>query len=409
MWLTPVLLMCLLSGYMSVQGSILGKMVDPEASMTVEQLIEYWGYPCERHEVVTEDGYVLVLFRIPHGRGNSPSTGPKEVAFLQHGLLVDAANWIQNPPDNSLGFILADAGYDVWLANSRGNTWGRKHLSLPVSEDKFWKFSFDEMAKYDLPAAIDFVLQKTGQQQIYYIGHSQGTTIAFIAFSTNPQLAAKIKIFFCFAPVVTVKYAKTPLRSISLLPDFSIKVLFGEREFLPDTYFGDLVASEFCSINVGSLICSNLLFILCGFNWKNLNMEASKSNCFIFQSRVDMYASHAPAGTSVINMIHWKQAISSGKFQAYDYGLAENLVHYKQALPLQYNISAMTVPTAMWTGGNDWLSGPLDVEQFLPKMGSLIFYKHIEDWNHLDFVFGSDAPEVMYDKILNILQENPIL
>ncbi|KAJ6657784.1 hypothetical protein lerEdw1_001971 [Lerista edwardsae] len=343
--------------------------------MNIKQLIEYWGYPCERHEVVTEDGYVLVLFRIPHGRGNSPSTGPKEVAFLQHGLLVDAANWIQNPPDNSLGFILADAGYDVWLANSRGNTWGRKHLSLPVSGDKFWKFSFDEMAKYDLPATVDFVLQKTGQQQIYYIGHSQGTTIGFIAFSTNPELAAKIKIFFCLAPVVTVKYARTPLRRLSSLADLSIKVLFGEREFLPDTYFGDLVASTFCSKNIGTRICRNLLFILCGFDEKNLDMK-----------RLDVYASHAPAGTSVINMIHWKQV-----------------------LPLQYNISAMTVPTAMWNGENDWLSGPRDVALFLPKMSNLIYYRQIEGWNHLDFVFGSDARKVMYDKILNILQENPII
>lgn len=38
-------------------------------------------------------------------------------------------------------------------------------------------FSFDEMAKYDIPASINFVLNKTGQEQLFYIGHSQGTTI----------------------------------------------------------------------------------------------------------------------------------------------------------------------------------------------------------------------------------------
>lgn len=37
--------------------------------------------------------------------------------------------------------------------------------------------SFHEMAMYDLPAMIDFVLQKTGQKQIYYVGYSQGCTI----------------------------------------------------------------------------------------------------------------------------------------------------------------------------------------------------------------------------------------
>ena len=30
------------------------------------------------------------------------------------------------------------------------------------------------MAKYDIPACIDYVLSKTGQKQLHYIGHSQG-------------------------------------------------------------------------------------------------------------------------------------------------------------------------------------------------------------------------------------------
>jgi len=37
--------------------------------------------------------------------------------------------------------------------------------------------SFDEMAKYDIPASVDFILKKTGQEQVFYIGHSQGTTM----------------------------------------------------------------------------------------------------------------------------------------------------------------------------------------------------------------------------------------
>lgn len=37
--------------------------------------------------------------------------------------------------------------------------------------------SFDEMAKYDLPGIIDFIVNKTGQEKLYFIGHSLGTTI----------------------------------------------------------------------------------------------------------------------------------------------------------------------------------------------------------------------------------------
>lgn len=38
-------------------------------------------------------------------------------------------------------------------------------------------YSFDEMAKYDLPGIIDFIVKKTGQEKLYFIGHSLGTTI----------------------------------------------------------------------------------------------------------------------------------------------------------------------------------------------------------------------------------------
>ncbi|XP_061491379.1 lysosomal acid lipase/cholesteryl ester hydrolase-like isoform X2 [Rhineura floridana] len=290
--------------------------------------------------------------------------------------------------------MLADAGYDVWLGNSRGNNWSRRHTSLSPRSQEFWEFSFDHMAKYDLPACIDFVLQETGQQQLYYIGHSQGTTIAFIAFSTNPELAAKIKIYFALAPVATVKYARTPLAKLSLLTETEIKVLFGTKEFLPKTYSGSSVAAGFCSQNILAPLCGNLLFILCGFNEKNLNM-----------SRADVYTAHVSSGTSVQNMIHWKQSVLDGQLQAFDYGRLENQIHYKQAEPPEYNIRDMNVSTAVWSGGNDWISGPMDVDVLIPKIKNLLYHKAIADWNHLDFVYGIDAPEQMYYEIIEMLNK----
>jgi hypothetical protein len=41
------------------------------------------------------------------------------------------------------------------------------------------------MAKYDLPATINLIIEKTGQERLYYVGHSQGTTIGVLGEDMN--------------------------------------------------------------------------------------------------------------------------------------------------------------------------------------------------------------------------------
>ncbi|OWK53540.1 Lysosomal acid lipase/cholesteryl ester hydrolase [Lonchura striata] len=359
------------------------------------EMISFWGYPSEEYDVVTEDGYILQLNRIPHGRENTGCQGVRPVALLQHGLLAEGSTWLTNLANSSLGFILADAGYDVWIGNSRGNTWSRRHQVLTTTQDEFWAFSFDEMARYDLPAMISFIEQKTGQKQLYYIGHSQGTTIGFIAFSTMPQLAQKIKVFLALSPVTTVIFSRSPFTKLSFFSDSGIKVglhyvlysqngfhsdceifcgvfqeLFGTREFLPHTALGEHILTRFC---VCSKVCKHILATVFGFNWKNTNM-----------SRFDVYMGHMPAGSSVQNIIHWVQV----------------------GAPF-YDVQHMEVPTAVWNGGRDCLADPRDTAILLPQVKNLVHHKLIPHWNHMDFLLGLDATEVLYREILDIMKKHP--
>ena len=53
---------------------------------------------------------------------------------------------------------------------------------MHTNETRYWDFSFQEMAQYDLPAMIDHILARSEHKQIHYVGYSQSTTIAFTAF-----------------------------------------------------------------------------------------------------------------------------------------------------------------------------------------------------------------------------------
>lgn len=54
---------------------------------------------------------------------------------------------------------------------------------------------------------------------------------------------------------------------------------------------------------IGELICDNVIFLIAGPEIENLN-----------KTRTAVYTSHAPAGTSTENILHWTQMIISGKF-----------------------------------------------------------------------------------------------
>mmetsp|Transcript_35516 Transcript_35516/g.54337 ORF Transcript_35516/g.54337 Transcript_35516/m.54337 type:complete len:88 (+) Transcript_35516:404-667(+) len=85
-------------------------------------------------------------------------------------------NWVFNRPEVAPAFVLARAGYDVWLGNNRGNRFSDTHTSLTTKDRDYWQFNWEEMGVYDTPAVIDYILGQTGYSKINYIGHSEGTS-----------------------------------------------------------------------------------------------------------------------------------------------------------------------------------------------------------------------------------------
>jgi len=141
--------------------------------LNFEQIVMQAGYIAESYTVVTQDGYVEQIYRIP---GKLSEAGinnhNKPAVLMMHGLMCDFKFWLANDADLAPPFILADNGYDVWLGNNRGSKYGQAHVSMDKSEKAFWETNYVDMGLYDVPAQIDFITNLTGQDKITYIGHS---------------------------------------------------------------------------------------------------------------------------------------------------------------------------------------------------------------------------------------------
>jgi pimeloyl-ACP methyl ester carboxylesterase len=377
---------------------------DPDCFYNITQMIASKGYPFEEHKVITPDGYILGVYRIPHGR-NTLSATPGRPVLLQHGLLDSGTTWVMDFPGQSLGYILADAGYDVWIGNVRGNRYSRAHVKYdPRHDEIFWDFSWDEMAHIDLPSMIYYILNVTQQTHIGYVGHSQGTMMGFSEFGRpDSVLQNSVSFWAALAPVAHLGHIKSPLRYLSsatMQKDLELywHLLFGRNEFLPSDSILRWLGTYACGeVIVDKVFCANIYFILFGPDKKNINATRSA-----------VYASHVPDGTSVKNMIHFAQGVQSNLFEEYDYGTPEkNQQHYNQTIPPAYSLRGITVPTAIFSGGEDWLADPTDADYIYDNIDpkTLVFRKTIPNYNHMDFVWGLSANNLIYTDLLNQMQK----
>lgn len=79
--------------------------------------------------------------------------------------------------------------------------------------------------------------------------------------------------------------------------------------------------------------------------------------------RYDVIVGHNPSGTSVLNMMHWRQGYLNKSFRAYDYGSSdENMKHYGTIYPPDWHLDHIRVKMRLFTGTSDLAADPLDVE-----------------------------------------------
>ncbi len=131
------------------------------------------------------------------------------------------------PASRSLAYKLADAGYDVWLSNVRGNTWSHGHSELDVCPNctRYWRFGFDEVGRYDLPALVDGVLSATGGDELFAVGYSMSTTAHLVALAERPEYNGKVRAGFMMGPAAIMGASVTPFTPLIQYADDFFQVL----------------------------------------------------------------------------------------------------------------------------------------------------------------------------------------
>lgn len=366
------------------------KETPEEAKMTFSEIANRYDQKAEEYDVISDGGYILKVFHIPGDR-----TKP---LLLIHGALDSADSFILRG-NTSLAVALARDNYDVWAMNYRGNKYSRRHTKIdPDNDPDFWNFSAHDIGYHDVPAIIDFVLNKTGEKRLSIIGYSEGTFLTYVLGATRPEYNDKIKIFIALAPIcflhntrlfMSFVFEVGPILNLSL-ESINTDELAGRNSIIK-TILDEVCIEKYSGYET---CLTNGLFLVTGAHKDEIEPEF-----------LPVILGHFPAGTSRKNLNHLVQVSQRKKFANYDYGVAQNLAKYKTSTPPEYDLSKVTMKVALVVAKNDKISTIKDVELLRKQLPNVVDYKVMKNsaFNHVDYVWGKSTHKTLFPHIFKIL------
>eukprot|EP00916_Digyalum_oweni_P005035 GHVL01008970.1.p1 GENE.GHVL01008970.1~~GHVL01008970.1.p1 ORF type:complete len:321 (+),score=35.99 GHVL01008970.1:394-1356(+) len=316
-----------------------------------------------------------------------------------HGLMMSSEIWVANS-HLSLPLFLHQKGYDVWMANNRANKYSWMHTSLSRDDLRYWNFSIDELARFDVPTCIDYILDLClNSETLAYVGFSNGTAQMFAALSSQPRLNKKVSIFIALAPacklsqlVSNAEETKFPLQFLKLFPSSITKswratqrlqilyplicskrwvcyLIFGRRAVLSTADVWKRLLTKSIFVKLVEFAMKAL------FNWQIIGASEDDKERFI---------NHLYSTTSVKSVAHWFQILRNGKFEHFD---AASGISGEVEIP-DYDISRIKCPVHVLYGNKDKLT---DLEHLKACLGGDKRFTPMNDYEHVDCLVCSDA------------------
>ena len=208
------------------------------------------------------------------------------------------------------------------------------------------------MGTGDLPAVIDYILERTNQPKLAYIGHSQGTTQMFYALSNNKAFFRdKVSIFVALAPVTKITNQKADM--VSIAADLYVAIddaaeLIHLYEIGGANWFKNTLIRKLCTT----------IESFCLAIQKIISTDNPDTDDL---TRFAVYMGHQPNGTPSRTIMHYAQNMREDRFQEFSpnyytwFGVVKQ--HETELIPLS-NIK--NVPIAMFVGKSDLLANPKD-------------------------------------------------
>ncbi|XP_053960573.1 lipase 1 [Anastrepha ludens] len=382
------LLWPLLSKSGNEEGERHGKEAERHSHWTTTEWLEKHKYAVELHNVTTVDGYQLLLHRIP-----KPG---KQPVLLVHGLLTSSLAWVLLGPGKSLGFLLAERNYDVWLANLRGSPYARSHTQFSTSSADYWSFSFHEWGAYDLTAIMDRIWNETSFQKLLLIGHSQALNAFLVLCSMHPEYNERILLMQALAPIVQlhdlVRFKSVDVRRVMRFVKAKLKAK--SYELLP----ADYLRKKCLNHNFDeSQECLKIMRTFAG------NGRYSKSIEPLLYGQLLQ-------GGSPKEIKHLQQLWESGDFVAFDYGVEGNRKYYNSSVePYNYNLSLVTAPLLLYFGESDAIATPEGVHSIYSRLlGTVVGVYRItaDKFNHFDFLCANDVKTLVNDRVIAMMEQH---
>lgn len=330
------------------------------------------------HTVLTKDGFTLQLHRVRRPPLCARKLAAPPPVLMAPGLLLSGDCFVDAGPRAALALLLAARCRDVWLLSQRGSLRAR---------GPSWKFSYQDMALKDQPAAIKFVLRETGAAQLDYVGYSQGGAAFGILCSLRAEWCSRrLRRAVLLAPASRMLHTTSTVFRV-LTRAAAVRVAAGES--------GETLAGNSTVAHLLRAVCRRTVPCRALFRLIEPPRPSARARRSVSSSTLRALSAHFPGGTSLHNLAHFRQALDDTDFRLFGTDGAGAVV----------NLSLVRVPTAVLAGAADRMVDVQDARWFSSRLPRLVEFRVMSDpdWNHFDFSYSRHGARDLLPLVLGYL------